>query len=93
LGTALIAMVRICFNSPHLQLAPSLSAFWTHIRLGNVVPPLAAQLAAGTAVGAFVGARAALAAEEGVLRGVFAVVMTGVGLRTIWAARRVALRR
>lgn len=71
-GTSLVAMVL-----------PSLVAFASHARLGNVDWRMAAGLSAGTLVGGALGSSCALAAPEGVLEAAFCLGMLFLGRKTL----------
>ncbi len=69
-----------------LVMVPAAGAgAWTHKRLGNVEARLLFWIVPGLFLGAFTGASVAHLLNEGLLRGVFAIVLTWLGIRFVRA--------
>ncbi len=67
-----------------LAMVPSAAiGSFTHWRLGNVVPSLLPGLISGILLGTYAGGMIALNLPEHILRAVFALVLTGMGIRYI----------
>lgn len=85
------AVVLLAGMSQHIAQGCSLFAMvptaasgsYSHWRLGNVAKPLLPGLIAGVLAGTYFGGMVALVLPENVLRAVFAVVLTGIGIRYI----------
>ena len=65
------------------MILPSLVGALTHYRLGHVRGDVAPWLLAGITGGAYVGGSLALGLPEGILRGVFALVLLWTGARYV----------
>lgn len=92
-GFMVPAMVLLAGISQHVAQGCSLLAMvpsaaigsFTHWRLGNVVPSLLPGLIAGILLGTYAGGLVALNLPEHILRVVFALVLTGMGIHYIKA--------
>ena len=91
-GVIQVPILNLIFGVPiHISIATSLfiiiftSSFGTvtHFLLGNVLLTVGIFLAMGTIIGGQIGAHTSLKIESGILRKIFAVLLSFTGIRMI----------